>query len=85
MTDLSSAIFGDGRAKGQNRRTLFDRMLPHESINLKIGAPGSVILKRSAEAIKKATTHRMVRGRMALSRVVSAQIHLWCEVLGDTL
>ena len=39
--------------------TLFDYMAPGMT-NLKMGAPGETMLKKCAEAMKKAAVHRMV-------------------------
>ena len=39
--------------------TLFDYMAPGMT-NLKMGAPGEAMLKKCAEAMKKAAVHRMV-------------------------
>ena len=39
--------------------TLFDYMAP-EMTNLKMGAPGETMLKKCAEAMKKAAVYRMV-------------------------
>ena len=40
--------------------TLFDH-IPVDTVNLKMGAPGEVLLKKSKEIMKKATVHKMVR------------------------
>lgn len=39
--------------------TLFDHV-PADTVNLKMGAPGEVLLKKSKEIMKKATAHKMV-------------------------
>lgn len=50
------------RTKETKVATLFDYMAPG-MINLKMGAPGEAMLKKCAEAMKKAAVHRMVRTR----------------------
>ena len=40
--------------------TLFDH-IPPDTVNLKMGAPGEALLKKSKEIMKKATAHKMVR------------------------
>ena len=39
--------------------TLFDH-IPSDTVNLKMGAPGEPLLKKSKEIMKKATVHKMV-------------------------
>ena len=39
--------------------TLFDNV-PADTVNLKMGAPGEALLKKSKEIMKKATVHKMV-------------------------
>ena len=39
--------------------TLFDHV-PADTVNLKMGAPGEALLKKSKEIMKKATVHKMV-------------------------
>ena len=40
--------------------TQFDHILASDTINLKLGAPGEPLLKKSKEIMKKATVHKMV-------------------------
>ena len=40
--------------------TLFDH-ISADTVNLKMGAPGEVLLKKSKDIMKKATVHKMVR------------------------
>lgn len=47
------------RTKEPKVATLFDYMAPG-MVNLKMGAPGEAMLKKCAEAMKKAAVHRMV-------------------------
>ena len=48
-----------GMASRVNLQTLYDYMAPGMT-NLKMGAPGESMLKKCAEAVKKAAVHRMV-------------------------
>ena len=47
------------KTKEVKKSTLFDYMAPGMT-NLKMGAPGESMLKKCAEAVRKAAVHRMV-------------------------
>ena len=52
---------GDPLAKKPIKNcTQFDHILASDTINLKLGAPGEPLLKKSKDIIKKATVHKMV-------------------------
>ena len=52
---------GDPLAKKPVKNcTQFDHILASDTINLKLGAPGEPLLKKSKEIMKKATVHKMV-------------------------
>ena len=44
-----------------NEKTLFDYVAPGMDVNLKIGSPGEVLLKKSSQLMKTAALHRLVR------------------------
>lgn len=46
--------------KPGKKYTLFDYALQPGTVDLKMGAPGEVLLKKSKEAMKKATAHKLV-------------------------
>jgi len=56
------------KTKEVKRSTIFDYMAPGMT-NLKIGAPGDFMLKKCAEAVKKAAVHRMVRSLVRLAKI----------------
>ena len=56
---LCPSCLARGMASRVNLKTLYDYMAPGMT-NLMIGTPGDSILRKCAEAVKKAAAHRMV-------------------------
>ena len=82
------------KTKEVKRSTIFDYMAPGMT-NLKIGAPGDSVLKKCAEAVKKAAVHRMVaKVPVSAARLQIASVSLkivffvtrcrgfWCTMVG---
>ena len=59
--------------KKVNEKTLFDYMDSDMDVNLKMGTPGEVLLKKSSQLMKTAALHRLVRcARASCDQCLSA-------------